>query len=93
MLGRITAIICLLALPVQAEQLGPRLSGEARMGLVWSDRDSRLGPRESGIRMSSRARLKFHFEGETDGGLRFGGEFNLDRPDQRRPIGQFHIGG
>lgn len=93
MLARALVILCLASLPAQAETLGPQLSGDARMGLVWSERDDRFGPRESGIRMTNRARLKFQFTGETTGGVRFGAELDLNRSDVRRPLRSVHIGG
>ncbi len=78
-------ISLLLATPALAEpEIGPRLSGDARMGLVWSDRPDWAGQRETGLRMTSRSRLRFEFTGETDGGLRFGAEVELDT-DRDRP--------
>lgn len=84
-------IILALLLPssafAQSKGTGLHVTGDARMGVVWSDRPAALGPRENGLRMTSRARLHFQFVGETDGGMRFGANINLD-PDTNRPTGQ-----
>jgi hypothetical protein len=82
---RLAIMSLLLATPAHAEpEIGPRLSGDARMGLVWSDRPDWAGQHETGLRMTSRSRLRFEFTGETDGGLRFGAEVELDT-DRDRP--------
>ena len=72
-----------LASPLAAQDIGPRVSGDARMGLTW-ERPPPWAQRESGLRMTARTRLKFQFTGQTDGGTRFGAEFELD-PDRARP--------
>ncbi len=76
----------LLALPAaaQSDRPGLHVTGDARMGLVWSDRAAPFGPPESGLRLSSRARLHFQFMGETDGGTQFGVNFSAD-PNKSRP--------
>ena len=86
-------ISCLLALPAAGQtQLGPSISGDARMGLAWSQPDPRFGGRQDGLRLTSRARLRLQFLGETDGGTQFGATIDLD-PDTRRPRSrQVHIG-
>ena len=76
--------VFLLALPANAEAPGLHLSGDARMGLVWERPPAWAQQRENGLRMTSRARLKFEFIGETDGGVRYGAEFRLN-PDTQRP--------
>ena len=76
-----------LALPAHADGLGPKISGDARMGLVYDRAPDWARQRENGLRMTARARLKFQFTGETDGGVRFGAEFELD-PDKQRPTSQ-----
>ncbi|MCC5967354.1 MAG: porin [Natronohydrobacter sp.] len=82
---RLVIISLLLATPAHAEpDTGLRLSGDARMGLVWSDRPDWAGQRETGLRMTNRTRLRFEFTGETDGGMRFGAEVELDS-DRERP--------
>jgi hypothetical protein len=84
------ALVLALLLPLpalaQSDRPGLSMTGDARMGLVWSDRRTTLGPRENGLRLSSRARLHFHFMGETDGGTRFGFNISTDR-DTGRPTG------
>ena len=84
----------LLAPPAAAQdqELGLRLSGDARMGLVYDRPPAWAGQRESGLRMTSRARLKFQFTGETDGGTRFGGEIRLDESQTTRPSSRVFIG-
>lgn len=90
---RVLIIFTLIAAPASAGTLGPSVSGDARMGIVWKPQPDWAGQRENGLRMTSRARLKFQFTGETDGGLRFGAEFNLDQSDRNRPLRRVHIGG
>ncbi|ATX67166.1 porin [Roseinatronobacter bogoriensis] len=76
--------LMLLALPAHAEGLGPKLSGDARMGFVYDRGPDWAQQRENGLRMTARARLQFEFTGKTDGGLRYGATFRLD-PDRQRP--------
>ncbi len=68
-----------LAMPASAQQLGPSVSVDARMGLVWERQPDWTTQRESGLRMTFRARIQFEFRGETDGGTSFGANFKLDR--------------
>ena len=77
-------VFVLLALPAAAQDLGPQISGDMRMGLVYERPPEWAQQRENGLRMTARARLKFEFTGETDGGLRFGAAFEFD-PDTQRP--------
>ena len=83
-----------LATPLWAEGLGPRVSGDARMGLAWSSNQQPAwaGQRESGLRMTNRARLHFEFHGQTDGGLRFGADLTLDTDRQRARLRSLSIG-
>ena len=74
-----------LATPLSAQQLGPSVSGDARMGLVWERAPDWATQRENGLRMTSRARLQLEFLGETDGGLRFGARIELDTNNNQRP--------
>lgn len=83
---RVLIFFALIAAPASAQTLGPSVSGDARMGIVWQPKPQWAGQRENGLRMTSRARLKFQFTGETDGGMRFGAEIDLDKArDTRRP--------
>ena len=99
MRGPVPALVCaaiVMASPAAAQQTpepqaGLSLSGDARMGVVY-DRPPAWAQRESGLRMTSRARLQFRFRGETDGGLRFGGEFRLDADQNRLRDGRITIG-
>jgi hypothetical protein len=79
--------------PAAAQNAGPAVSGDARMGLVWQSQPDWAGQRENGIRMTSRARLKFQFTGETDGGLRYGANFKLDQNKDRPSRPQVFLGG
>jgi hypothetical protein len=81
--------LMLLALPAHADGLGPKISGDARMGLLYERAPDWAQQHETGLRLTARARMKFQFTGETDGGVRFGAMFELD-PDTQRPKSQ-HI--
>ena len=90
---RLLPLCFLCAIPVHAETLGPSISGDARMGLVWESQPSWAGQRETGLRMTLRTRVTLQFLGETDGGLRFGAEFTLGERDRERlRLRQFTIG-
>ncbi|TVP73095.1 MAG: porin [Rhodobacteraceae bacterium] len=93
MLLRALALATLMALPAKAEPPGLSLSGDARMGIIWSEKPDWAGQRETGLRLTNRARLKLRFQGETDGGLRYGAEVDLDRRDPRATPRSVHIGG
>ncbi|MCC5965674.1 MAG: porin [Natronohydrobacter sp.] len=81
---RAIALLLFCAAPAGAQNAGPVVSGDARMGLVWQSKPGWAGQRENGLRMTSRARLKFQFTGETDGGLTYGAEISLDQ-DKAKP--------
>ena len=89
---RATALMMVLALPAQAQPLGPSLEGEARMGLAFTRAPAWAGQRETGLRMTSRARLTFHFRGETDRGTAFGAEIRLDPNQRGRPRSVLSVG-
>ncbi|MGY6548045.1 MAG: porin [Roseinatronobacter sp.] len=79
--------LCLLATlapPALAQGLDATVSGDARMGLVWDRGPDWAGQRETGLRLTNRARLKFQLTGETDGGLNYGATLRLD-PNRARP--------
>ena len=82
-------LLALAPLPLlaQADRPGLHVWGDGRMGVVWSDRAAPIGPREDGLRLTSRARLHFQFLGETDGGTQFGFNFRVD-PKTNRPTSQ-----
>ncbi|MGY6706280.1 porin [Roseinatronobacter sp.] len=69
------------------ENPGLQISGDARMGIVWTDRPGRSDENISRAQFVSRARVRFQFEGQTDGGLRYGIGFDVDQ-DTTRPRGQ-----
>lgn len=83
----ITALM--LALPAQAGSdrepryttSGLHLSGDARMGVVYDDGAG--SNNRSRLQMTSRTRLHFQLVGETDGGMRFGVSFDVDKPTRR----------
>lgn len=56
-----------------------RFDGEARMGVLRSQAIEDPSPRWS---FTQRLRLTLRAEGETDGGLRFGGQLRLDTADR-----------
>ncbi|MGP9789773.1 porin [Roseinatronobacter sp. NSM] len=76
-----------LATPAMAQQRdwrenpGLQISGDARMGVIWTDRPDT--PNTSRAQFVSRARVKFRFSAQTDGGTRFGFGFDADAPDKR----------
>jgi outer membrane protein OmpU len=77
----LAALLVLIAPPAAAEL---RLSGDARMGVVYDsagDDDAR-----SALRLDSRARLRVALRRETDIGLTFGIAVDLDA--QRPPPGR-----
>ena len=82
---RMVLFTVLFAAPAAAQSLGPSVSGDVQMGLAWQSGPDWAGQRESGLRMTSRARLKFQFTGETDGGVRYGVELKLDEAGDRPP--------
>ncbi|WP_439561198.1 porin [Roseinatronobacter sp.] len=69
------------------ENPGLQISGDARMGIIWTDRPARDDDAISRAQFVSRARVRFQFQGQTDGGLRYGISFDVDR-DTNRPRGQ-----
>ena len=85
----------LLAVPAgaqdTAQSTGLSMSGDARMGIAY-ERAPDWAARETGLRMTSRARIKLRFIGETDGGVRFGGELRLDESRENRPTGHVTFG-
>lgn len=69
-----------------ADRPGVHLSGDARMGVIWSDQ--RMTDTNSArLQFTSRARLRFGLVGETDGGTQFGVNFETDAPLRRAPGG------
>lgn len=67
--------------------LGPSLTGEARMGFVWSRPPDWAQGRETGLRLTHRARLTLNFTTETDQGLTLGAQIRLDRDMSRQSGG------
>lgn len=90
---RLSLLAAFMTAPVSAQTLGPSVSGDARMGIVWQSQPHWAGQRENGLRMTSRARLKFQFTGETDGGVQFGASIDLDKSRRNRKPGHIFIGG
>jgi hypothetical protein len=87
MIGRAGLLVLVLSVPqiglAQTNRPGIQMTGDAQMGLTWANRGTALAPTERGLRMTSRARLHFQFMGETDGGVRYGVNFNTDRATGR----------
>lgn len=93
MLARYVILALMIVVPAQAqttrEPTGLSLQGETRMVL---DRPAAApGSERAEARLYARTQLKLRFVGETDGGLQFGAELDLDKlgesaPD--RPRGQ-----
>lgn len=81
----------LLAAPLTAQELGPRLSGDARIGLAY-ERPPAWAQRETGLRMTTRTRLHLQFIGQTDGGMTFGANVELDTDHQRPKAQRIFIG-
>ena len=80
----IAALVILLAAPaLAAEPTGLSISGDARMGVTNDRSPEWAGTRESGLRLTTRNRIRLRFVGETDGGLRFGGQIELENEDGR----------
>lgn len=93
MLRRIALIPLLFAAPVMADQPGLSISGDARMGIVWERPAAAPGSDRAKARLHARARLKLKFTGETDGGLTYGAEIELDKPTARPTARRVFIGG
>ena len=87
------ALLCFgIATPALADTPGLTLRGETRMGLVWTSQPDWAGQRETGLRLTNRARLQIAFNGQTDGGLRFGAEVTLDTDRERARLRSLSLG-
>lgn len=95
MLARYVILALMIVVPAQAqttrEPTGLSLQGETRMGMVLDRPAAAPGSDRAEARLYARTQLKLRFVGETDGGLQFGAELDLDKlgesaPD--RPRGQ-----
>jgi hypothetical protein len=84
MTSRVFAIVAFILLSTVAAQADIRITGDARMGIVYEPNPNVLNG-DARLRISSRTRLLLQFDGQTDGGLRFGGEFQID--DRNSPSG------
>ena len=78
-----TLPILAILLPAIAYADGLTLQGDARMGIVWDRPAAAPGSDRADAKLYARTRLKLKFEGETDGGLRYGAEIDLEKPDDR----------
>ncbi|WP_147434170.1 porin [Roseinatronobacter ekhonensis] len=74
------ALLVLLPAPLVAQD-GPGLylQGDVRMGVVWDRPAPAPGSDRAEARLYARSQLKLKFIGETDGGLRYGAEIDLDK--------------
>nr|WP_227426748.1 porin [Roseibaca sp. Y0-43] len=93
MLRRFVFIPLLCAAPAMADQPGLSISGDARMGIVWERPAAAPGSDRAEARLHARARLKLKFSGETDGGLAYGAEIELDKTTARPAARRVFIGG
>jgi len=73
-------LLPLFLLPAaHADTPGLSMQGETRMGVVWDRPAAAPGSDRAEARLYARTELKLKFVGETDGGLRFGAELDLDK--------------
>lgn len=80
MILRAALFLILLAAPALADDaLGLSFSGETRMGMVWDRPAAAPGSDRAEARLFARTELRLKFVGETDGGLRFGAQIDLDK--------------
>lgn len=91
---RFVGLICLVSiLPAHVlaqDRPGLSISGDARMGIVWTAPDPRLRRGEAAL--TARSRLHLRYQGETDGGTRFGFNVDLDPDTQRARSPQVFLG-
>ncbi|WP_296640507.1 porin [Roseinatronobacter sp.] len=95
MLARAVILALLIVVPAQAqttrEPTGLSLQGQTRMGVVWDRPAATPGSDRAEARLYARTQLKLRFVGETDGGVQFGAELDLDKlgsDNPNRPRGQ-----
>lgn len=62
-----------------AQTSGLTLQGDVRMGIVWDRPAAAPGSDRAEARLYARRQLKLKFAGETDGGLQYGAEIDLDK--------------
>jgi hypothetical protein len=72
---------------------GLSLQGDARMGIVWERPAAVPGSDRADAKLYARTRLKLKFQGETDGGLKFGAELELDKATGNTTGRRAFIGG
>ena len=99
----IAAGVCVLAIAgaeiADAQSLGDaggaiRFSGDARMGVVWTEapQDHLAGADAAGFRFDTRARLRLNWVQQTDSGISFGAQVELDRAGQAAPSASVTLG-
>lgn len=89
----IVFIACLFPAALAAQDRpGIFLEGDARMGIVWDRPAAAPGSDRAEARIHARSRLKLKFIGETDGGLRYGAELELDKPTGQPTAQRVFIG-
>ncbi|NBB96931.1 MAG: porin [Alphaproteobacteria bacterium] len=84
--------IILFAPAAWAEQPGLSISGDARMGIVWERPAAVPGADRAAAKLYARSRLRMKFVGETDGGLTYGAEIELENPTGRAKARRVFIG-
>lgn len=92
---KLLVLIAMLLPGTLAAQDTPGLSlqGDARMGIVWERPAAAPGSDRATARLYARTRLKLKFLGETDGGLTYGAEIELDKPIGRATTRRVFVGG
>lgn len=86
-------LLFLAPAPGLAQSSGLSLTGDARMGIVWERPATVPGSDRAEARLYARTRLKLKFQGETDGGLKYGAEIELDKATGRATGRRAFIGG
>ncbi|MBN2759828.1 MAG: porin [Rhodobacteraceae bacterium] len=86
-------LLFLAPAPALAQSSGLSLSGETRMGIVWERPATVPGSDRADAKLYARTRLKLKFLGETDGGVKYGAEIELDKATGRATGRRAFIGG
>jgi hypothetical protein len=93
MLRQFLFISLILTAPAIADEPGLSISGDARMGIVWERPAAVPGSDRAEAKLYARSRLRMKFVGETDGGITYGAEIELENPTGRPKARRVFIGG
>jgi len=86
-------LLSVLLVPMaKADTPGLSISGDARMGIVWERPAAAPGSDRAEARLHARPRLKLQLRGETDGGIGYGADIELDKPTGRPTARRVVIG-